>query len=342
MGCYNSSGFLSKLPICYGDRVVCFLGKINRNADVYGFCPTYPFSVISPKCLPVYGEYDDYGSIENIDESPITKFLEDISGVSCEQLFDAVSRTGYRKIKYELEHWGYFKEDEVEKNKYKEDWEILLPLLKIYDIEDYPVILFEHEEIYNKFCEGEPTLGYYGEEKTRFENFYNNLEVLSNFLNEYKDKEKYFKGVKISLYGFDGGFNDLTWAAMDYLSDCENNGKEIDEEFANKIWEISKENKLIPLIHWGEGSTSLELLSNIDISTAKNILIPCKEDVRKLCRLYEKLLSMPMYLSMSQTVGHQWYGLEEFDKFFTICKDFNNKKIENESEEDEESEEYDD
>ena len=338
MGCFNTSGFLSKLPICYGDRVVCFLGKINKNADVYGFCPTYPFSVISPKCLPVYGEYNDYGSIEHIDESPITNFLEDISGVSCERLFKGASVTGYRKIKYELEHWGYFKEDEVEKNKYKEEWELFLPLLKIYDIEDYPILLFEHEEIYDKFCEGEPILGHYGEEKTRFENFYDNLEILSNLLNEYNDKEEYFKSVKVSLFGFDGGFNDLKLALMDYMLDCKNNGKDMDKEFANKIYEISKEIKLIPLIHWGEGSDALELLNDIDINTAKNILVPCKEDVRKLCRLYEKLLLMPMYLSMSQTAGHQGYDLEEFDNFLTICKDFNKKKIENESEEEDEEE----
>lgn len=27
MGCFNTTGFLSRLPIFYGDRVVCFLGK---------------------------------------------------------------------------------------------------------------------------------------------------------------------------------------------------------------------------------------------------------------------------------------------------------------------------
>ena len=339
MGCFNTSGFLSKIPICYGDRVVCFLAKINRNADVYGFCPTYPFSVISPKCLPIYGTYNDYGSIENIDESPITKFLEDISGVSCEQLFKAISRTGYTRIKYELEHWGYFEENEVEKNKYKEDWEIFLPLLKMYDIEDYPILLFEHEEIYNKFCEGKSTLGYYGDEKTRFEIFYDNLEVVSNFLNEYKDKKEYFKNIKVSLYGFSGGLNDLTWAAMDYIYERKNNGEEIDNEFINKINKISKENKLTPLINWNEGSEVFELLNDININTAKDIFISCKEDVRKVCRLYENLMSMPMYLSMSQTAGHQWYDLNEFDKFFTICKDFNSKKIEEEAEYDDEGEE---
>lgn len=336
MGCFNTSGFLSKLPICHGDRVVCFLGKINRNANVYGFCPTYPFSVISPKCLPVYGEYDDYGSVEYIDESPVTKFLEDISGTSCEQLFDAVSRTGYRKIKYGLEHWGYFKKDEVEKNKYKEDWEIFLPLLKIYDVEDYPILLFEHEEIYNKFCEGESTFCYNWDEKTRFANFYNNLDVFINFLNEYKDKEvyEYLKDIKISLCDFDNSFiNDLRWAALDYKYLYKNKGGEIDNEFLDKIDKISRENKLIPLISRSEGSESFELLNNIDINTAEDIFISCKEDVRKVCRLYEKLLTMPMYLTMSQTAGHQWYDLKEFDKFLTICKDFNNKKIEEESEE---------
>lgn len=340
MGCFNSSGFLSKLPICYGDRVVCFLAKINRNADVYGFCPYYPFSLVSPKCLPVYGRYDDYGAIENIEASPMVDFLENLTGVECEKLFKAVRSSGYSRIKYELEHWGYYNEDTEERERYRKDWEEFLPLLKIYDVEDYPVLLFEHEEIYNKFCEGESTLGHYGDKKTRFETFYDNLDVVSNLFNKYSDKEKYFKNIKISLYGFES-CNELAWSVMDYLIDHKDNEDKIDKDFVKNLDKISKETRIKPLLNWNEGSEAFELLNNIDVNTAKNILIPCKDEVRKVCRLYEGLLSLPMYLGLSQTAGQQWYDLKAFDRFLTICKDFNDKKIEEAKENGEYDEEED-
>ena len=35
------------------------------------FTPYHVFSLVSPICLPIYGSYNDYGSIELIDDTPM-------------------------------------------------------------------------------------------------------------------------------------------------------------------------------------------------------------------------------------------------------------------------------
>jgi hypothetical protein len=66
MGCWNSTCMVSGLPIEYKDKVVafalkesggCFGGECYANAEA---------DIISP---PIFAEYNDYGSIENVDKN---------------------------------------------------------------------------------------------------------------------------------------------------------------------------------------------------------------------------------------------------------------------------------
>ena len=76
MGCFNTTGFLSRLSIKYGDRVVAFICQTTDNTFVIS--RYYQDSNISPIFLPVFGEYDDYGSIENIDDTYSSRLLRQI------------------------------------------------------------------------------------------------------------------------------------------------------------------------------------------------------------------------------------------------------------------------
>ena len=62
MGCFNKVGFYSNLPIKCGDDIVYFIcatfGKLTDN--------TYCNDMIEPICLPIFGKYNDYGSIDTI------------------------------------------------------------------------------------------------------------------------------------------------------------------------------------------------------------------------------------------------------------------------------------
>ena len=66
MGCFSGTCMLSNLPINQGDKVkLVFIERTRSKFEcLSGIC--YPTDVFSPKFLPIEGEYDDYGSIENI------------------------------------------------------------------------------------------------------------------------------------------------------------------------------------------------------------------------------------------------------------------------------------
>lgn len=104
MGSWNGTCGISKMPIRYGDRVKLVLLKPTEYyksvSTGSGFCN--PADMYTPLCLPITGEYNDYGCIEDIDEQPelfdlIIKALripdrndiEDIiAGISNDELVD--------------------------------------------------------------------------------------------------------------------------------------------------------------------------------------------------------------------------------------------------------------
>ena len=64
MGCWNATCNVTNLPICVGEKVVLIpLAKVKDDCD---FNACYPTDVFVPFALPLIGEYDDYGAIENI------------------------------------------------------------------------------------------------------------------------------------------------------------------------------------------------------------------------------------------------------------------------------------
>lgn len=123
MGCFNTTGFVSQLPILGGNRVVCFIATTVK--ELYGLYS--PSALVAPYFFPIYGEYNEYGYLENIQETFVTKILEKYSGVSIEKLTEKIAR-----------------EDETR-------------LPKNYDYEEKHkmkfILLFEHEDVYNQITE---------------------------------------------------------------------------------------------------------------------------------------------------------------------------------------------
>lgn len=67
MGCWNETCGLTQTPIRYGDDVAVYI-LIPRNNTRGATCHTDDF--YNPFVLPIYGKYNDYGSIENIEDRP--------------------------------------------------------------------------------------------------------------------------------------------------------------------------------------------------------------------------------------------------------------------------------
>lgn len=91
MGCFNHTGNFSGLPIKYKDRVVCLVGispKIRIKPGCYGSGEDF-----TPISLPIRGFYNDYGGVEDIDQTPGIKKLEEFfGGLSAENIIGDIER----------------------------------------------------------------------------------------------------------------------------------------------------------------------------------------------------------------------------------------------------------
>lgn len=85
MGCFNSKGFISGLSIKYSDPIVCIIGNYNEKFQTEKF---YTVDQVRPWMLPVFGEYDDYGSIENIEDNTASNVLRKVTRLEDENLED--------------------------------------------------------------------------------------------------------------------------------------------------------------------------------------------------------------------------------------------------------------
>ena len=178
MGCFNSSGFISQLPIKYGDKVVCFIATSavgnNISAPVGMY---YPGSLVTPYFLPIYGEYNDYGYPEKIEENQITQMIcKYAEETNLETLLKNISIGEHVKLP----------------NKYSimEDF---------YSIGEF-TLLFEHKDVYDEVTKPETYLS------DKFNKMFQTVDWFVDFtkrLEEYTDyvpalpfniAKDYFKG----------------------------------------------------------------------------------------------------------------------------------------------------
>jgi len=73
MGSYNGTCGISQLPIVYSERVVLLFLKRQKYADTNGggFC--YSTNQYEPICPVIHGTYNDYGSIEDIEDNIVSQ-----------------------------------------------------------------------------------------------------------------------------------------------------------------------------------------------------------------------------------------------------------------------------
>ena len=100
MGCFNVKGCMSNMPIEYGDKIVAFIGLINKKFGSEDYSPGYKFTPLS---LAIYGIYDEYGGIESIEKTASVKILEDFFGVDIDTLAKSAARYKYDGLSDKLE-----------------------------------------------------------------------------------------------------------------------------------------------------------------------------------------------------------------------------------------------
>lgn len=130
MGCWNETCGLSNLAIKSGERIKFFiLAKVGKNSKTY-----YTNDMYIPLCLPMNGEYDDYGSVEKIN----SEFKETEELLKNLELYTVLSDDEEFK-KYEFESLSQLIEDISRDDIYFN-----------YHKEYYPLTLaMYHEDLYN-------------------------------------------------------------------------------------------------------------------------------------------------------------------------------------------------
>ncbi len=121
MGCFNKIGFISGLPIHAGDPTVLVFMKKSPYSDEALSGVTYSTDWFTPAFLPIFGDYDDYGKIENIVKNSATEFIEKFFGAEIDNIIEIIDDSAV----------GRGSDDEVD-SKY-ENFTFGLEHRKVYD-----------------------------------------------------------------------------------------------------------------------------------------------------------------------------------------------------------------
>ena len=148
MGCFNKIGFHSKLPIRYGDEIVMFIcisdGCFNDDT------PCYFNDFLEPIYLPIFGTYNDYGSIEGIVRNNAIEVLEKALGSDIGEIIETIEENAFKPISTDKDKWCLY--DDI-LNKLLET----VPSFRMYMTSEYEknyglCVTMEHKSVYDTMC----------------------------------------------------------------------------------------------------------------------------------------------------------------------------------------------
>ena len=318
MGCFNSSGFISKLPILGGDKVVCFIALENEDG-ISGHSLYYPDSVVAPYFLPVRGEYNEYGSLYNVVKSPIVDFIEKRCECSIENVLNAVERCLYGEtLGDNIEYWSKDSNDNEDLVGYNK-------LLKLFhnDKNVRPILLLEHEDVYDNLTDRyfENTSGWSSvqpEDKVKL--FFSAIDEYKAFYEKYKEK---FDSSQSLLYAItddlpklaDGGISDM-FSSFHLGFDTE---KEISDEGC--ALHDKYRNKHCTFLIYSELSRSIGFTDRMTLQELFEMYDKCQDEIIRVHRLYTIYSLSPMYFCFSKTAGEQNYNMDCLCRLMSVCKD---------------------
>ena len=335
MGCFGTSGFLSKVPIKYRQRVVCFIASVNDNFNIRE--TYYPDSIVAPYCLPIRGEYNDYGSIENIDRDANVEVIEKYFGCTIEEVLNGVERLLYgRTISDNIKYWSKTNDDGH--NKEVQQYKNIIPLENCLDEYSYKkmkyqwVLLFEHEEIYDKMADEFKDIKMYGQETSSIDNFFYLVDCYNEFCKEMKKSSIYDEAYdaifrhsmpNMFKYSYD---RDLDLFDIEYRLIKENMDNVTDDkkteikrllELMHNLTEISRSKRLINFVHESSSAAFMAIFRQVDYESLIKLYENCREDLRKFYGIWWFCNSIPMHFGISHT-GSQQYDEDLFKKFNAV------------------------
>lgn len=291
MGCFNTTGFISQLPILDNDKVVCFIATVKTDSfnGLY-----YPSSLVAPYFLPIHGNYNSYGYLEDIQETQITKIICKYAGTNnLKELLCSISR-----------------EDEESRTKIKLPNNYAI-LGDAYSIGEF-TLLFEHEDLYNEITDKDNYL------IGRFHNVYTILGWYVNFLDKVKKQTNNIPKLPLSIT--DG------YVTKYYANELP---EELQEEY-DKYCTICIKERVGGFFRNDDTFFLFDKLTTEDVITS---LLKGKEDFRRFLNLYALYQSIPSYFKLSKTAGEQNYDLKSFKLIHNAVGDKLKRMIEEEERE---------
>ena len=301
MGCFNTTGFISRLPIVHGDRVVCFIGILNHQSarELY-----YPDALVSPYFLPIRGHYNDYGSIKRVDRTPIVEMIERVAGQDIEELCRGIERCLYgRTIQDNIDHWNSIPKERSMYEKLTEFFQ--RPYICSDGTGVEPVLLFEHEDIYDKLF---PIQGFDGEWRlNEISSYVHELEGLYN-----KNKERIDEDEKVLV---------TMTQSIPSLVQTGEFSRPIDFSYVNAI-EISNQMREIwentcftelPYVMMGANWITFSMYSKLTLQERFTVYKECIDEVKRMVAMWYFYLHAPMYIGFSKTAGEQDFKLKNFE-----------------------------
>ena len=224
MGCFGINGCISKLPVVYQDKCFLMIGVSNKKET-----QTSPFSfgtgfLFAPIALPVFGQYNDYGCVDEIIRDKNVETIEEIFEADIDDIIDAIDIVMADR---------YSKDD-----KEKKLCENVLKKLNI-DSKNYSLtFVIDHQFVYDAIANLDIDVGYNFEESLKVSKEF--PYTLEDYLKDFEFQKKYDTFGDASGYDFYSIFNKIINQYVDLHPNSRNKILNVNPTFNEGIYRITE------------------------------------------------------------------------------------------------------
>lgn len=224
MGCFGINGCISKLPVVYQDKCFLMIGVSNKKET-----QTSPFSfgtgfLFAPIALPVFGQYNDYGCVDEIIRDKNVETIEEIFEADIDDIIDAIDIVMADR---------YSKDD-----KEKKLCENVLKKLNI-DSKNYSLtFVIDHQFVYDAIANLDIDVGYNFEESLKVSKEF--PYTLEDYIKDFEFQKKYDTFGDACLFDFYSIFNKITNQYVDLHPNSRNKILNLNPNFNEGIYRITE------------------------------------------------------------------------------------------------------